>query len=133
MSAVRPAVVVEKSRTRSRMTNGSAVLPGIDGRSAWVRRLKDLIELHTSDLGGPDAISTAELSVVRRASTLVVELEMLEARFAEAGGATADELDLYARVSGNLRRLYEATGLQRRARDVTPSLSQYINQAAGSE
>lgn len=120
MSAASPAVVAEKSRTRSRMTNGSAVLPGIDGRSAWVRRLRDLIELHTSDLGGPAAVSMAEQSVVRRASTLVVELEMLEARFAEAGGATADELDLYARVSGNLRRLYEATGLQRRARDVTP-------------
>ena len=32
-----------KDARRSRITNGSAFLPNIDGRSAWIRRAKDLI------------------------------------------------------------------------------------------
>ena len=109
------------SRQRSRVTNGSVLLPGIDGRSPWVRRCKDIIALHLSDLGGVDNTSAAERSLVRRASVLTVELERLEARFAGAGEADAGDLDLYQRTAGNLRRLLEAVGIQRRAKDITPS------------
>jgi hypothetical protein len=42
----------------------------------------------------------------------------LEAKFALAGGATPDQLDLYGRTAGNLRRLLESVGLKRRAKDV---------------
>jgi len=111
---------------RSKITNGSAVLPGVDGRSTWVRRLRDLISLHVADLGGDGAISEAERSIVRRACTMTVELERLEAKFATDGEATAQELDLYQRTAGNLRRLLESVGLERRARDVTPPLRDYI-------
>jgi hypothetical protein len=51
---------------------------------------------------------------------------LLETRFALAGGAEASDLDLYQRTSGNLRRLLESIGLERRAKDVTPSLSEYL-------
>ena len=54
----------------SRVTNGS-LLPSItDGRSAWVRRCKDVISAHLADLGGEDATSAAERSLVRRAAVL---------------------------------------------------------------
>ncbi len=46
-------------------------------------------------------------------------MERLEAKFAAAGEADAADLDIYARVSANLRRLLESVGLQRRSRDVT--------------
>jgi hypothetical protein len=46
-------------------------------------------------------------------------LERLEAKFAEAGEASPDDLDLYQRTAGGLRRLLECVGLQRRLRDVT--------------
>ncbi len=119
-SAVRTAINRVPSRQRSRVTNGSALLPGVDGRSAWIRRCKDVITEHLADMGGSDNTSAAERSIVRRAAVLTTELEMLEARFAQAGEATAVDLDLYIRASGNLRRLLEAVGLHRRARDVTP-------------
>lgn len=113
--------VVLKDPQASRITNGSALLPGnVDGRSTWVRRCKDLIALHTTDLGGPENISVAELSLIRRAAALTVELEMMEASWAEAGQATPAQLDLYSRTAGNLRRLLETLGLKRRAKDVTP-------------
>ena len=109
-----------KDARRCRITNGSAFLPGIDGRSVWVRRAKDLNAQHVADLGGPDNVSAAERSITRRIAVLSVELENLEMRFANAGSASAVDLDLYQRVANTLRRLLEAIGLQRRAKDITP-------------
>jgi hypothetical protein len=111
---------------RSRITNGSALLPGVDGRSAWVRRCKDVIGLHLSDLGGVDNVSEAEHSIVRRIAVLTCELERLEAVFATAGEATADQLDLYQRTANSLRRHLETIGIERRPRDVGPSLGDML-------
>jgi hypothetical protein len=121
------SAVVEgsKGRQRSRVTNGSALLPGVDGRSAWVRRCKDILEAHLSDLGGEDNTSAAERSLIRRAAVITTELEMMEARFAAAGHADPTELDLYQRTAGNLRRLLEAIGLQRRAKPL-PDLDTFL-------
>ena len=124
--AARCAPDAVPSRQRSRITNGSALLPNTDGRSAWVRRCKDVITSHLSDLGGEGNTSAAERSIVRRASVMTVELERLEGKFASAGEATANDLDLYIRAAGNLRRLLESVGLERRARDVTPTLSDIL-------
>ena len=49
---------------------------------------------------------------------------MLEVKFATAGQAEPEALDLYSRTSGNLRRLLEAVGLERRARVVNQSSDQ---------
>ena len=125
-SADRPAVDRPKDRQRSRITNGSALLPGVDGRSPWVRRCKDVIAAHLSDLGGEDNTSAAERLIIRRASVLTFELERLEARFALAEQASPEDLDLYQRTAGNLRRLLEAVGLQRRPRNLTPNLKDYL-------
>lgn len=99
----RPEVGRRKDAQRSRITNGSALLPGVDGRSAWIRRCKDLIAIHLADLGGANNASAAERSLVRRACVLTVELERLEAKFARAGQANNDDLDLYQRTAGNLQ------------------------------
>lgn len=86
---------VAPRKGRSRITNASAMgnvlIAGVDGRSPWIRRCKDIIASHLSDLGGIDNCSAAERSIVRRASVMTVELERLEAKFAKAGQADADE------------------------------------------
>jgi hypothetical protein len=115
-----------KKHGRSRISNGNALLPNVDGRSGWIRRARDVIADHLSDLGGLDNTSAAERSIVRRAAVLTVELERLEARFAAAGEASADALDLYQRTAGNLRRLLETVGLQRRAKDVRGDSAQPV-------
>jgi hypothetical protein len=110
----------QASKLRSAVTNGTKLLPGIDQRSAWVRRCKDIIAEHTADKGGQSNITAGEASIIRRISALTTELEILESRFAKANGnATTSDLDLYIRGSGALRRLLETIGLERRARDVT--------------
>jgi hypothetical protein len=127
MTAASAALDTAKQHARSRISNG-ATLPGVDGRSTWVRRLRDLIALHLADLGGDDHVSEAERSIVRRAATLTVELERMEAVFAVAGEAQPDQLDLYQRTANSLRRLLETNGLKRRPKDVT-SLGSILREA----
>jgi hypothetical protein len=115
---------------RSRVTNGTRVFAiGGDGRGAWTRRWKDLHEAHVADLGGPAGLSEAQTSLCRRCAALEVELEQFEARMSE-GAATVEDLDLYNRLTGNFRRLFETIGLRRVAGDVTPTLDAYVTQRA---
>lgn len=124
-SGVKPVYVAV---ARTRVTNGREVLPGIDGRTFWARRMRDLVALHVSDLGGADACSEAEKSLVRRAAALTIELERLEQRFARAepDNISHPDLDMYSRLSNTLRRLLDMNGLQRRSRDITPTIEQYV-------
>jgi hypothetical protein len=116
---------------KSRVTNGKILIAGVDQRLPYVRRCRDILREHIADLGGADNCSAAERSIIRRASVMTVELERLETKFASAGEASPDDLDLYQRAAANLRRLLEAVGLQRRSRDVTPSLQAYLVAKAG--
>src|SRR5262245_11802278 len=117
----RPQVGRRKSAQRSRIGNGSTLLGSkVDGRSLWCRRLRENINDLIADKGGADNTSAAERCLIRRAGTLIVELERLEIKFALAGEASERDLDLYIRGSGGLRRLLELIGLGRRAKDVTP-------------
>jgi hypothetical protein len=127
LPTARRSLTRAKKSGRSRITNGKAFVLGTDGRNPWIRRCKDIAAAHTSDLGGESAISEAQRSLIRRISILTVQSEMLESKFAQAhGDASAKDLDLYIRASGNLRRLLQTIGLERRARDVGPSLGDLI-------
>ena len=120
-----------KSPARSAIGNGRLLPPGSGHRTqGWVRRTKELIADHTADFGGVDNCSAAERSIIRRACVLTVELERLELKFAVADQASNDELDLYQRTAGNLRRLLESVGLQRRARTIPNDPLDYARQAA---
>jgi hypothetical protein len=121
----RKTLTPTSASVRSAISNGSALLPDLDHRSAWSRRLRDLIASHVSDLGGEDLLSAAELALVRRAAMLTLQLELLEQRFSEneRGKATPSELNEYQRATNSLRRVLEALGVERRSIDVTPGTS----------
>jgi hypothetical protein len=114
--------VPTQAMARSAITNGSRLLQDLDGRSLWARRLRDLIKGHTADLGGADAVSQAEQVLIRRASMMCLQLELLEQRWALAddGAATSKEIETYQRVTSSLRRVLDSLGLARRPRDVSP-------------
>jgi len=119
-----------RASPRTRVRAGQ-LLPGVDGRSAWTRKAASQIRAYLADLGGITNCSTAERSIIRRIATLEVELERLEEKFATAGEASVEDLEVYQRCANSQRRLLEAIGLQRRARDVTtPSIAEYISRAA---
>jgi hypothetical protein len=105
-------------RIRSAVTNGLRAFVLGDGNSPWARRQRDLLALHIADLGDEERLSENQLSLCRRAATLETELEMLEGQLSL--GKVAD-LDLYNRLSGNLRRILESIGIERVARPVNDS------------
>ena len=107
------------STNRARITNGKTLLPNVDGRSAWARRFRDIVSAYASDQGGDDHLSQGRRSIIRRCACLQTELEILETKFALAGGAEAGDLDLYQRAAGNLRRLIDSLGMDRKPRDIT--------------
>ena len=73
---------MRKPTASSRITSGHELLPGLDHRSRWLRRFRDLTALHLSDLGGLDQASESEKAIVRRVACIIVELEQIEERFA---------------------------------------------------
>jgi hypothetical protein len=124
----------------SRVTNGSRLLPReqsalkhttVDGRSVWMRRFKDVFRIHVQDLGGDDAVSEAERSICRRAATITTMLEKIEFEMALAeGDVSAFRVDQYQRLSGTLNRLLKTIGLDRKSKDITPTLADYLKQRA---
>lgn len=115
---------------RSAISSGSELLHGLDHRSAWARRLNDLIVNHEQDLGGHDLLSEAQISVVRRCSMMQLQLELMEQKWSANGGyASEKQLGEYLRASNSLRRCYESLGLNtgRKPRDIT-SLGDILRQ-----
>jgi len=110
-------------RIRSAVTNGRRLFVDGDGNSPWSRRYRDLILGHINDLGGPDVLSQSQISLVKRASAIECELEQQEGRLSR--GEVVD-LDRFTRAASHLRRMLETLGLERRARDVTPTLREYL-------
>lgn len=114
------AKVDTSKRKRSAVSNGTRAFIVGDGNSPWYRRFKDLLALHIDDLGGPETLSEAQLSLCRRAATLEVELERIEGQLSLGNDA---DLDAYSRHAGGLRRILETLGIQRTKRVVNDGAS----------
>ena len=117
--------------SRSRVSNGSDMFLGdVDGRSREARRFRDVYAALVAHLGGEAHASEAKRHLAKRASALVVWAETEEARL--AAGADLD-VSRYTTAVNTLRRLLGDLGLERVARDVTPSLGEYLDQRGESE
>lgn len=111
-----PEDTAPKRAARSRVSNGNKFAEGLDGRTKWGRRYRDLCESYAEDLGGIEGLSASQLSLLKRASALTVEIERAEASFSENGdtrGPSADDLKDYQTACNSLRRLLESLGLSR--------------------
>lgn len=133
--AASPPDRTDRSRQRSRITNGSSDLS--DGRSAYSRLRKDTVMALVSHCGGDSEVSETMRLAIRRISGLEAELVYLESYFANerAAGREPDaaKLDLYGRLADRQRRQAETLGWQRRQRDVTHSLDGYLGTKYGYE
>jgi hypothetical protein len=98
-------------------------LKDVDPRTTAYRRTLDLIRSIETDLGGNDQLSTGERQIIQRAALTGALLEDLEARW--LNGEPID-LAVYVTLGNAQRRLLETVGLKRVARDVTPTLAEYL-------
>jgi hypothetical protein len=126
-SAVRTAIDPVPSRQRSRVSNNNKLLVGADGRSAVARRFRDLVSRIVSDSGGIDQLAEARLQLIRRFSAAAVIAESMEARLANG---EAIDINEHALLCSTLVRLAARIGIDRTAREIVPSLAQYLKTKA---
>ena len=113
-----------KAQARSRLSNGRDVLPNVDGRNVVARRYRDIIGAVVSDQGGAEHLSEARLQLIRRFSAASVLAEQMEARLARGEQINIQE---YSLLVSTMVRVAQRIGIERRARNVTPSLGQYLS------
>jgi len=111
-----------KDHRRSRVTNGSALLPGIDGRSPTAKRYKDLVCIIVADQGGADMLSEARMQLIRRFAAAACLAEQMEARVARRSTWKSTP-SFPPRWSASVNHL----GLERVPRDVTPYVGEVID------
>jgi hypothetical protein len=117
-----PAEATER-RPHSAVTSGRKLLLQGDVHSIWVRRYRDVIACLTNDLGGRGMIGEAKAALIRDCAALEIVLEKMRGRMSEGHNVDAEA---YARIAAHRRRLLETLGLERVARDVTPTLDSVL-------
>ena len=126
LSASGQSVVGSKpARTRSSVSNGKTLLPGIDGRSPAARRYKDICAALVADSGGVDRCSEARLQLIRRFSAACVMAEEVEAALVNGEEISIAEHSL---LSSTLVRLAQRIGISRMPKNITPHLHDYLEQ-----
>jgi hypothetical protein len=70
-------------------------------------------------------MSEAQLSLVKRASAIECELEVLEGKLSQ--GELVD-LDCFGRGASHLRRILESLGLERKPKDIGPTLGDLLRE-----
>lgn len=93
----------------TRVGNGSALLAGIDGRSAGARRYKEIVSELSAGLADADRQpSSVKMLLVRRAATLAIWCEDTEAKM--ANGEPID-IGAFTSATNALRRTLTDAGL----------------------
>jgi hypothetical protein len=106
----REALEPRPTKQRSAVTNGKRLFVEGSGRSPWSRRFYDCVSLHVADMGGRANLGEGQLALIKRASALQCELELMEGKLSL--GEPVD-LDVFQRCSSSLRRLLESLGLHK--------------------
>ena len=119
----RSAVAQHRPEQRSRVTNGKTHFVEADQRGPWARRWRDVLAEIISDLGGADLLSEGQKQLARRCATISIECEKMEG---EAAQGREIDLFTYGTLTDRLGRCFTRLGLKRQARNVTPSLHEYL-------
>jgi hypothetical protein len=118
------------------VTNHHDLLPGLKGTSKHARRFRDLVNAFIADMGGADHCSDIKLGLLRRLAAVTVQSELIEARM-----INGEEVDIgtLCQLASTTVRLSQRLGVNRVAKNVVPSLAQYLDaihqqqQAPGEE
>jgi hypothetical protein len=98
------------STSRSKVTNGSALLRGVDGRSARMRRFRDLCELLAADASGAGELTFAGQESIKQAAALLLEAEAFQTAIVNGDPIDHEQL---TRVTNSLVRLLKILGVRK--------------------
>jgi hypothetical protein len=119
-------LVARPRNNRSAVSNGNRLFAPetVDGRSVAARRFHDILQQIQADLGGADRLSEGERQLCRRAATMSMTCELMEA---EAVAGRAFDVDSFGQLTDRLGRCFQRLGLERRSVDVSPTLPGYLD------
>lgn len=118
-----------KLRKRRRTKITLPTVATLDMRTRAGRLYRDTREALIVDLGGRDVLSRAELELCERVAGLATRLNAADAELL-SGETQSLAPSEYATLANSLSRILTVLGLQRRQKDVTPSLRAYIDARA---
>lgn len=127
MQSGSPAVARPMPSTRSRLTNGTGRVHGVDGRSGPARRMRDLVADFTAAIGATDDAATTIR--IRRLAELMVTAETLLAK-AIAGKRT--DLAALVKVENLCSRQMRELGLDKPRKPAVPNLRDYLANRSSS-
>jgi len=124
MSAIRNASDGPPNKVKSAVTNGRRLHVVRPGDTAWSRRFRDVLAEIISDIGGHDAgLSEGQRQLARRAATISITCEKMEG---EAAAGHDIDFEQYGQLTDRLGRCFARLGLRRQARDLGPTLSDFL-------
>jgi hypothetical protein len=97
----------------------------IDQRTLAGKRARELVAAIEADLGGVENLTAGVKQLIQRAAVLAAMIESSEAQW--LSGKPID-LNNFLAAIGVQRRVLTTLGLERRSRDITPTLSEYLAQ-----
>lgn len=124
-SAIRGASEARPSRTRSAVSNGKRLHVIAPGDTKWSRRFRDVLSEIVSDLGR-EGLTEGQRQLARRCATISIICERLEG---ECAAGKPIDLELFGSLTDRLGRCFNRLGLRRQARDVGPTLSDFLPKA----
>jgi hypothetical protein len=98
-------------------------LDQLDGRTTAAREAREFKSALVSDIGGDP--SAAQLALIEQAACLKA-LCADYGRRQITGELAPNEIPIWLASANNLRRMLETIGLERRAKDITPDLRDYV-------
>ena len=101
--------------------SGGVTIPGVgvvDGRTREAITYRNMVEDISTDMGGADNLSRAQLEHARRAAGLGVLAASLEAKI--INGESDVDVERLVSIANAQSRILARLGLDRRTRDVTP-------------
>jgi hypothetical protein len=134
MSGVSPEEPIDrtgrKPQARTRVSNGRQAFLVPTGQGLAARRWREIYHAISTDITAGEPLSEAEKQLSRRAATICIQCELMEARSAAGLDETMD-LALYGMLTDRLGRVLQRLGIKRVPRDVTSlSLEQYLAREA---
>lgn len=98
MQRVHRTITGISTTNRSRVSNGTKLLAGVDGRSPLARRFRDIIRSYEAEF---EVASDFDKDLIRQAAFLVIRIEDLQSKHLQGHEIKDDDV---VRLTGKLQR-----------------------------
>lgn len=105
----------------------------LDGRTLVARRRRELIDVYTTALGGPAALSEGQVIDVRKAAELSALAEQARARAMREGLTDAGEISAMVRLESTAARAVRSLNIKQDANPKPPSIAEYAARRAAEK